>query len=250
MTRRWATAHRLAARALLVVVVATLATACTRHWRIAHPQKQDLPLHQSLWAMDGDKGAKLTRKHKRGADTAALRRVFQSQIYLTYCGVASAVMALRALNISDVSQESFFTDAAEKVRSQDKVFYGGMTLDELGGLLRAHGAQTLVVHAGETTEQAFRERLQRDLERAGDVVLVNYLRKSIHQRTGGHISPVAAYDAETDRALVMDVSTYKYPPVWVRLPDLFRAMNTVDSSANKTRGWVHVMRAPTQEATP
>ena len=70
-------------------------------------------------------------------------------------------------------------------------------------------------------------------------VIVNYLRRSIGQERGGHISPLAAYDADTDRFLVLDVSRYKYPPVWVQAADLYAAMNTPDSdNQNRTRGFV------------
>ena len=44
----------------------------------------------------------------------------------------------------------------------------------------------------------------------------------------GHISPLAAYDADTDRFLILDVSRFKYPPVWVGTAELFTAMNTTD----------------------
>jgi hypothetical protein len=40
----------------------------------------------------------------------------------------------------------------------------------------------------------------------------------------------------------MDVSRYKYPPVWVKTADLWKAMNTVDSTAAKTRGFVLVSK--------
>jgi len=70
--------------------------------------------------------------------------------------------------------------------------------------------------------------------------LVNYLRKAIGQETGGHISPVAAYNQETDHFLILDVSRYKYPPVWVKAEELWQAMATVDSTSGKTRGFVLV----------
>ena len=74
-------------------------------------------------------------------------------------------------------------------------------------------------------------------------ILVNYLRKAIGQEAGGHISPLAAYDADTDRFLILDVSRYKYPPVWVEAAALFGAMNTPDSdNDDKTRGYVVVSR--------
>ena len=47
--------------------------------------------------------------------------------------------------------------------------------------------------------------------------------------------------ADTDRFLVLDVSRYKYPPVWVEADDLYAAMNTPDSdNQNRTRGFVLV----------
>jgi hypothetical protein len=76
-------------------------------------------------------------------------------------------------------------------------------------------------------------------------VLVNYLRKTLGEETGGHISPLAAYDAKADRFLILDVARYKYPPVWVKTADMFGAMNTPDAANNnKTRGFVLVTAAP------
>jgi glutathione-S-conjugate glycine hydrolase len=78
---------------------------------------------------------------------------------------------------------------------------------------------------------------------ANACVLVNYLRKAIEQEAGGHISPLAAYDADTDRFPILDVSRYKYPPVWVEAESLFAAMNTPDAdNGNRSRGYVVVGR--------
>ena len=70
-------------------------------------------------------------------------------------------------------------------------------------------------------------------------VIVNFLRKTLGEEIGGHISPLAAYDEKSDRFLILDVARYKYPPVWVKTADLFDAMNTPDpDNDNKTRGYV------------
>ena len=69
------------------------------------------------------------------------------------------------------------------------------------------------------------------------------LRKAIGQEAGGHISPLAAYDADTDRFLILDVSRYKYPPAWVTAAALFGAMDTPDSDNHDlTRGYVVVSK--------
>jgi hypothetical protein len=65
----------------------------------------------------------------------------------------------------------------------------------------------------------------------------------IGQEKFGHISPLAAYDADSDRFLILDVSRYKYPPVWVETSALFAAMNTIDKdNDSKSRGFVIVGR--------
>ncbi|MCO4760847.1 MAG: phytochelatin synthase family protein [Myxococcales bacterium] len=230
----------IAAFVVLLVGTGLAYKPATLYWAIAHPKVQNLPLPAELWAMEGPKGKALTERNAAGTDHKALKPVFQSQIYGSYCGVASAVIALGALGQTGVTQATFFTDKTEPIRSEKAVFYGGMTLDELGGLLKAHGADVTVTHAGDSTVDAFRQAAKANLQRTGDVLLVNYLRRAISQKSGGHVSPVSAYDAQTDRMLVLDVSTYKYPPVWVGTAALFAAMNTTDSSADKTRGWVRV----------
>ena len=71
------------------------------------------------------------------------------------------------------------------------------------------------------------------------------LRRSLGQDTGVHISPVAAYDADADAFLILDVARYKYPPVWVKAAALFDAMNTADSAnGNRTRGFVLIEAKP------
>uniref|UniRef100_A0A7S2MPQ3 glutathione gamma-glutamylcysteinyltransferase n=1 Tax=Helicotheca tamesis TaxID=374047 RepID=A0A7S2MPQ3_9STRA len=59
-------------------------------------------------------------------------------------------------------------------------------------------------------------------------VLVGYNRKTLGQVGGGHISPLGSYHAPTDTFLIMDVSKYKYPPVWVTAIALYDAMATSD----------------------
>ncbi|MEL7052676.1 MAG: phytochelatin synthase family protein, partial [Cyanobacteria bacterium J06588_5] len=79
-----------------------------------------------------------------------------------------------------------------------------------------------------------------NLAEPNNFVVINYLRRSIGQESGGHISPLAAYDADTDRVLILDVSRYKYPPVWVEVESLWNATNTIDSVSGLSRGLVTV----------
>jgi hypothetical protein len=42
--------------------------------------------------------------------------------------------------------------------------------------------------------------------------------------------------------LILDVARYRYPAVWVRAEDLWRAMGTVDRSSGRSRGLVVIRR--------
>ncbi len=239
--------RRVVTVVLAIAVVAGVAFAwqpARRFWRIYRPAQQDLPLPTALWAIETGAGTAVTTRNAADADLAPLRAAFETQVYGSYCGVASAVIALKVLGRKGTTQSGFFVPATEAVRKAKDVFFGGMTLDQLGGLLRSHGATTTVVHASDSSVDAFRTEARANVESGGgpggDVLLVNYYRKAIAQQGGGHISPVAAYDDKTDRFLVLDVSSYKYPPVWIETAALFTAMTAVDSSANLSRGWVHV----------
>ncbi len=81
---------------------------------------------------------------------------------------------------------------------------------------------------------------ERILKNDFDFMIVNYHRSAIGQTGGGHISPIAAYHQQTDQFLILDVSSYKYPPVWVSATMLWNAMNTGDAVSDQTRGYLIV----------
>ena len=115
-----------------------------------------------------------------------------------------------------------------------------MSLENLADALRAHGLQAALTEASASDVDAFRERAIATLNDRDSFLLANYLRSVLGEEKGGHISPVAAYDADTDRFLVLDVSRYKYPPIWVTAADLFAAMDT--GGDDWGRGFVVVSR--------
>ncbi len=177
---------------------------------------------------------------------------FVTQKNQAFCGVATAVMVLNALAVpapptpgfdpfNAFTQDNVLDDKTEPVLPQALLMRQGMTLDQFAGILRTKGVTAEVRHAEAGGLDAFRTAAVDYLGRPRHHVVVNYLRRVLGQERGGHISPLAAYDATTDRFLVLDVSRYKYPPVWVTAADLFAAMNTVDdANGGKTRGYVLV----------
>lgn len=215
---------------------------------------QNLPQKENLISFNTDEGKNLLFKSKSTEDFFPLTMQFVTQDNRAYCGVASIVMVLNSLDIPApesskykpyrlFTQDNFFNNQdAVKVISPEVVSRQGMTLQELGGLLKSYQVKAQVYHAGNTSLEEFRKLAVDNLKQSDNFIIVNYLRKAIGQNRGGHISPLAAYNQETDRFLILDVSRYKYPPVWVKTADLWKAMNTTDRTANKTRGFVLVSK--------
>lgn len=138
-----------------------------------------------------------------------------------------------------LTQDTFFNSQTQSIRSSYAVTFSGMTLDELAALLRSHNIKVEVYYASEHLIN-FGPKLKPTKARSGDYIIVNYQRSVLGQSKSGHISPLAAYHQQSDRFLIEDVASYKYPPVWASTENLWKAMNTTDSISQKTRGYLVV----------
>ena len=221
---------------------------------VAEPRAETLPLPADLVALPSEQGEALLFGAEARSDFAPLSAQFVTQVNPAFCGPATIAMVLNALELprppSDATlglglfdQDNVFSAAAEAAKPRAEVLRGGMTLDDLGAFLGSYGLDVAVTHAGDSSLDTFRDTAVAGLNDRDRFVLVNYLRSAIGQEKGGHISPLAAYDADTDRFLVLDVSRYKYPPIWVEAEALYGAMNTPDAdNGGQSRGFVVVGR--------
>ncbi len=215
---------------------------------------QTLPLTNNLISFNTDTGKNLLIKSQSREDFFPLSMQFVTQKNQAYCGVASIVMVLNSLGVPApesaryepyrvFTQDNFFSNPdTVKVISPDVVSRQGMTVQELGKLLESYQVKAQVYHASNTSLEEFRKLATDNLGRSDNFIIINYLRRAIGQKRGGHISPLAAYNKETDRFLILDVSRYKYPPIWVKTVDVWKAMNTTDPTSKKTRGFVLVSK--------
>lgn len=188
------------------------------------------------------------------ADYGPLAEQFLTQANLAYCGVASMVMVLNSLAVPApaaagygsyrfwTQQNVFESTSTRAVLVPELVARQGMTLEQLRALLASHGLQARAIHGDRLSQAQFRLLLRSNLSDPSDRLLVNYDRQALGQAGGGHISPVAAYHAATDRVLILDVARYRYPSVWVPLADLWQAIRSTDNSSGRSRGLVVVRR--------
>jgi hypothetical protein len=230
--RRWIVGGLLGIGALPLVGVAGL------YWMVSHPSSPPLPIPPGHVAAGTAEGQELLA-HAAKADLDGLLGALQTQQKGSWCGVASAVSVLGARGDA-LTQDAFFTPEVTAVRPWWRTTFGGMPIGDLEGMLEAHGADATVTFAGESSEAEFRAEVAANLSTSGDWLIVNYDRRVVGEEGGGHISPLGAYDATADMVLLLDVASYKYPPHWLPLSQLFRAMDTPDSESGTTRGWVAV----------
>ncbi|WP_244470644.1 phytochelatin synthase family protein [Microvirga massiliensis] len=213
---------------------------------------ETLPLAEPLISLNSERGARLLLESEANRSYWPLSIQFVTQKNQAFCGVATIVMVLNALGVpapatpefepfKTFTQDNLLNEETEKVLPLAVLSRIGMTLDQIGQILKTFSVKADVRHAADSSLEEFRALATQALSAPNQYVIVNYLRRSLGQERGGHISPLAAYDADSDRFLVLDVSRYKYPPIWVQAADLFAAMNTPDSdNQNRTRGFVLV----------
>jgi hypothetical protein len=223
----------------------------------------------------------LARLGRSGAKAgfALLVNQFEAQYNDAFCGPTSAAIVLNAVYnrsadlprdhtrlrkedvqfmsagedpiISRFTQDNVM-DKSPKTRAQvlgEPVTIGGKQMQDWGfqlrqldSLLRANGLVTqLVVVDDALSAQSVRAELADSLTHSGTYVLVNYRRKAVGQKGGGHISPLAAYDAASDSFLLLDVNPAAAGWVWIDAATLVTAMRTFDTVEN--RGYV-LIRAP------
>lgn len=261
----------------LARIAAALLLSATLHTVAA--EQTPAPRTQTLLPFASPEGLERLARATATSDFAALANQFEAQATIAFCGPATAAIVLNALRppgleiprdrnrlqaadsrylspgmeltVPRHTQESVIA-RGKKTRAQvfgaptivggNVLFDGGYQLRQLDELLRAHTLATrLVIVDTRTADADIRHDLIDNLNRPGDVVIVNYQRSAIGQSGGGHISPLGAYDAATDSVLVLDVNPSHYPWMWMPMAMLIQGMRTRDVVEN--RGYVLVRPA-------
>ncbi|KAF7062480.1 hypothetical protein CFC21_069074 [Triticum aestivum] len=172
---------------------------------------------------------------------------FQTQSEPAFCGLASIAVVLNALAIDPGRRwkgpwrwfDESMLDCCEPlhvVRSQ------GITFGKVVCLARCAGASVRCFRADHATVHDLRAHLARCASSHDCHLIASYHRGHFKQTGGGHFSPIGGYHAGTDRALILDVARFKYPPHWVPLTLLWEAMNTTDKATGLLRGFMLVSR--------
>jgi glutathione gamma-glutamylcysteinyltransferase len=217
----------------------------------ARPGFYRRPLPAELVPFASPAGRALFREALAAGDLEgwfALAEQFHTQADPAFCGLGTLVVALNALEIDPGRiwkgpWRWYGEELLDCCLPLEQVRAKGLTLDELACLARCNGAATQVVRAADAGVDPLRAAVRRAATAPrGPIVAASYARRALGQTGEGHFSPIGGYHAGRDLALVLDVARFKYPPHWVPLADLHRAMLEVDPATGKSRGWVALSR--------
>ncbi|KAH8094233.1 glutathione gamma-glutamylcysteinyltransferase [Aureococcus anophagefferens] len=180
----------------------------------------------------------------------ALAPHFATQSTQSYCAVASSVMALNALPAVAAPVDGAYAPYGVLDAGRARVDDEGRPRPHVRHVARpAHGgAGARARPPGDERERDGRvERLGRRAaapretraSRDAGVARARQLLPEGPRRSGRRpLVALAAYDADGDLALLLDVARYKYPPVWVPLADLAKALvaGDADNAGGAPRG--------------
>ena len=159
---------------------------------------------------------------------------FRTQDEPAYCGLSTLVMVLNTLGVDPQRVWKgpwrwYHEDMLDCCVPLKVASTKGITMDEFACVAACNTLSVNMVRAdGDATEEGFRD-LVKSLTKATDQVLVlSYSRGVLGQTGDGHFSPLGGYHPQRDLVLVLDTARFKYPPHWVSLPLLFKAMTACD----------------------
>ncbi|MDJ0718204.1 MAG: phytochelatin synthase family protein [Prochloraceae cyanobacterium] len=201
----------------------------------------------NLISLNTIEGRKILLESKLNQDYLLLSCHHIAQKNPTFCGIGSIVMALNSFSNLDrelpqvgiclaFTQDNIFNKQVNQIKSSLKITLTGITLEELKQIVQVYQIQARVVFSSEIEIDEFRNLIVDYLGQSNSFVIVNFWRKTIGQKGFAHVSPIAAYNYEEDRFLILDVARNKYPPFWVKTQELWKATATKDLASMKSRG--------------
>ncbi len=196
-----------------------------------------------------NEGTDRLRESQFNRDYFLVAPYVESEKFLTFCSIATMAAVLNSFEDAlqrpidpkrypypYFTQENVFNEANQKVKTFEGVVTDGLTLEQVGLYLTHLDVDVKTIFADENGIDLMRQAIVEGVSDPSVRVILNYNRGIVGQNGGGHVSPIAAYHEPTDSVLILDVAGYKYPPSWVPMELLYKAMLDKDSSSNRSRG--------------
>ena len=106
----------------------------------------------------------------------------------------------------------------------------GINFDQFACLAACNGLNVKMTRVtGSSSENGFREIVQNTTKESDNVIVASYSRAVLEQTGDGHFSPIGGYHPDRDLVLILDTARFKYPPHWIPLTSLWKAMEAIDA---------------------
>ena len=247
------------------------ATSSTGTTRRSMPSFYQRPLPLNCTAFSSPLGRQVFRSALQNRGLKCFYSLIEqhtTQQETSYCGLATLVVALNAMAIDPrhnwKNPWRWYHEELLQCCSDfdlEDVKKRGITMAHFRCLAICQGVDVEMKYADEesTSLDAFREAIRQvcdeethTLETAGTdnlqldavgealsrVLVVSYDRKIMGQTGSGHFAPIAAYDQDSDRVLILDTARFKYGCHWVVVKQLYDALKPIDSDSGRSRGYM------------
>jgi len=170
---------------------------------------------------------------------------YHAQSEPAFCGIAVLCMILNSLSIDPQRMwKSPWRWFSEEMMAccvpLEEIKKRGINFDTFASIACCNGANVEAFRPDVRNEEQFRADVKRATSSDSEVIVASYDRKVIGQTGSGHFSPVGGYHEETDMILLLDVARFKYPPHWVPISLVYKAMLPHDPDTNKPRGYLKI----------
>lgn len=169
---------------------------------------------------------------------------FRTQDEPAFCGLATLVMVLNALEIDPGRiwkgpWRWYHEDMLDCCIPLDTVKSKGITLDQFICISKCNGLTANVHRMSDNPNfDDFKQLLSRITKIDEEILVVSYSRKALGQTGSGHFASIGGYHPTKEMVLLFDTARFKYPPHWVPIDTLWQAMKDIDEETGRPRGYV------------
>lgn len=174
---------------------------------------------------------------------------FQTQNNPATCGLATLSMVLNSLELDPDKiwkgpWRWFNEDSLDCCSPSEAILNKGINFEEFLCESKCNGAKvdSFRVYKPEDGDWTFEISKFRNFvinccKCSEKKLVLSYSRKLLDQTGDGHYSPVGGYHEESNKILILDVARFKYPPHWVSVETIVKAMAEIDPTTQKPRGY-------------
>ena len=231
--------------------------------------------YQAVTPWNESKGLTLLEQAEYKKDFYNLAHHYQPQQNPLYCGIATIAIILNALNLEHnltynsvnhvvnpinnqvinfniYTQDDILNEKTNLIKHSEVINFKakdnnaydpGLTLAQLRDIFKSYKLKVKLTYADQGEQKGvknFRKYLRKNLNKKDHYIIANFHGKTFGAQTGGHISPVVAYNEMADMILILDVAAHKNPWYWVKLENFYDAMHHKDGT--KHRGFLIVKK--------